>query len=529
MQPGLIDVAGGLGLFLLGMSIMTGGLKSLASDRLRHILASSTRSPGTGVITGALTTALIQSSSATTVAAVGFVDAGLLTFSEAIGIIFGANIGTTITGWLVALVGFKLKLGRAVLPVILIGVMVRLLGRRRWPAVGSALSGFGLIFVGIGLLQEGMSAFEGLVTPSVFPDNTFFGRLLLVVIGIAITVVMQSSSAGVATAMVALHAGSITLPQAAAMVIGMDLGTTLTAVLATLGGGIQARRTGFAHVVYNVLSASVAFFLLTPFLYLSQWLLPQSVSDNPEMILVAFHTTFNILVVFGVLPFTSQFAAFLTRLFPDAEEPLVRRLDPGLLKAADPAMDVVDATIRDIAREVLTVLNRCLSRPDATIDNERLSHFSDAISQTTAYVHAIQLRSDGAATLQTLVRSVHVLDHLNRLLRRLRDSKRHDSVRSSDNDLASLVSILIQMTQGLLESELLVDPVLAEIEKESNESITHQAREYRRQVIAQAIDNELGFKDAQKRMDAARWLRRIGYHLWRIAHHREGEVPLSQP
>ena len=529
MQPGLIDAAGGLGLFLLGMSVMTGGLKSLATDRLRQILARSTRSPGTGVITGALATAVIQSSSATTVAAVGFVDAGLLTFSEAIGIIFGANIGTTITGWLVALVGFKLKLGRAVLPLILLGVMIRLVGRGRWPAIGSALAGFGLIFVGIGTLQEGMAAFEGLVTPSSFPPNTFGGRLLLIAIGIAITVVMQSSSAGVATAMVALHAGSITLPQAAAMVIGMDLGTTLTAVLATLGGSIQARRTGFAHVIYNILSASVAFFLLTPFLHISEWILPDSFSDNPEVVLVAFHTTFNVMVVLGILPFTNRFAAFLTRLFPDAEEPLVRRLDPGLLTSADPAMDVVDATIRDIGREVLTVLKGCLSHAGEPVNSDQLETLSDAISQTTAYVHAIELRSESAATLQTLVRSVHVLDHLNRLLRRLRDSKRHHAIRSAESELQSLVMILIQMTEALLESDLLVDHLLADLEKESNHTIKTQARDYRRQVIAQAVSDQVAFKDAQKRMDAARWLRRIGYHLWRVAHHRESEVTLSQP
>ncbi|MCG8585358.1 MAG: Na/Pi symporter, partial [Pirellulales bacterium] len=204
MAWGVMHALGGLGLFLLGMTVMSEGLKSLAHDRLRALLSRFTRSPTTGAATGAITTAIIQSSSATTVAAVGFVGAGLLTFPQSLGIIFGANIGTTITGWLVAILGFKFKLGDAITPLILIGVFLRLFGSRRLSALGYALAGFGLIFVGIRMLQEGMQAFSGLVTPESFPDDTFTGRLLLVLIGVAITIVTQSSSAGVAAAMAAL-------------------------------------------------------------------------------------------------------------------------------------------------------------------------------------------------------------------------------------------------------------------------------------------------------------------------------------
>lgn len=243
MFNGILQAVGGLGLFLLGMSVMTGGLKAMADDRLRSTLAATTKGPVSGVCTGAVATAILQSSSATTVAAVGFVHAGLLTFSQALGIIFGANIGTTMTGWLVALVGFKLKLGEVMLPVIFVGMLFRLAGRGRIESVGTALAGFGLIFVGIGVLQDGMAAFHGVVTPDVFPPDTIIGRLLLVTIGVAITVVTQSSSAGVAAALTAVHAGTITLPQAAAMVIGMDFGTTITAAMATFRLGARGWRT----------------------------------------------------------------------------------------------------------------------------------------------------------------------------------------------------------------------------------------------------------------------------------------------
>ena len=185
---------GGLGLFLLGMLILTEGLNALAGNQLRRWLARYTKTPVSAAATGALTTAVIQSSSATTVTAVGIVGAGFLTFSQALGIIFGANIGTTITGWLVAIGGFKLDLGYIVLTLVLLGTMMRLFGGGRWPQIGWALAGFSLLFVGIETMQQGMEPLKGLVTPEDFPDDTLFGRFTLVLLGVAITLVTQSSS-----------------------------------------------------------------------------------------------------------------------------------------------------------------------------------------------------------------------------------------------------------------------------------------------------------------------------------------------
>ena len=251
MTSDILLAIGGLGLFLLGMIIMTEGLKDLAGPSLRRILARFTTNTASSAAAGAVTTAVIQSSSATTVTAIGFVGAGLMTFPQALGVIFGANIGTTMTGWLVALIGFKLDLGVAVLPIVLIGALLKMFGRGRVRPLGWALAGFSLLFIGIDAMQQGMEAFEGRVTPDNFPRDSLIGRLQLVLIGVAITLVTQSSSAGVATAMVALSAGAVSFPQAAAMVIGMDVGTTFTAYLATIGGSTAMRQTGYAHVIYK--------------------------------------------------------------------------------------------------------------------------------------------------------------------------------------------------------------------------------------------------------------------------------------
>ncbi len=266
MGPHIIQALGGLGLLLLGLTVLTDGLRSLAGDSAHKLLLGFTRSPVSGALTGAALTALLQSSSVTTVLTVGFVSAELIAFPQALGIVFGANVGTTATGWLVALFGFKLGIQSFLLPLLLVGMLMRMLGRARLASLGWALAGFAVLFLGIEAMQAGMAAFEGKLTPESFPPDTPGGRVLLVGIGMLVTAVTQSSSAGVAAALTALTAGAITLPQAAAMVIGMDIATTSTTALATLGGSAAARRTGYAHVIYNLLTGILAFFLLSPYL-----------------------------------------------------------------------------------------------------------------------------------------------------------------------------------------------------------------------------------------------------------------------
>jgi phosphate:Na+ symporter len=177
MAADIMLALGGVGLFLIGMIMLTEGLRGLAGKALRDVLARFTENPFSGAVSGALTTAVVQSSSATTVTAVGFVSAGLLTFPEALGVIFGANIGTTVTGWIVAILGFKLHLGEIILPVVLIGALLKLFGSGRLNFLGTALAGFSLLFIGIDAMQGGLAALEGVVTPSDFPEDTLPGRL----------------------------------------------------------------------------------------------------------------------------------------------------------------------------------------------------------------------------------------------------------------------------------------------------------------------------------------------------------------
>jgi phosphate:Na+ symporter len=519
-MEGILLAIGGLGLFLLGMSVMTDGLRAMAADRLRQFLARSTNSPLSGAITGAVSTAIVQSSSATTVAAIGFVGAGLLTFPQALGILFGANIGTTITGWLVALVGFKLKLGEILLPLILVGVMFRLFGRKQWQGLGNAIAGFGLIFVGIATLQDGMSTFSDVVTPASFPPDTFSGRLLLVLIGIMITVITQSSSAGVAMALTAVSVGSISLAQAAAMVIGMDIGTTVTALVATIGGSVQTRRTGWSHVIYNLMTGVGAFLLLTPYLKMLDYLAPNLVATDPEVALVGFHTLFNTVGVLAVLPFTSQFAALVTRLIPAEGNRLTSRLDSRMIETPDLAIAAVEATLRDLVADVFGQLALIMRGLDRIDDTEEVQ-IGEAIQSTQHYLSSILVAPDKEELFKRKQASIHVIDHLRRLMVRLREHSRIEAILSLDGLQKQVENVATTAERFATDPQSIDRQELAQLRR--NYQILKQTeKEIRRENMALAAGGEYDAKTAVKFTDAARALKRIGYHLWRIIRQMNG-------
>src|ERR1043165_2288566 len=218
-----ISVLGGVGLFLLGMTVMTEGLKALAGSALRTVLSKAAATPVRGSFWGALVTLLVQSSSATTMTTIGLVSAGLLTFPQGLGLVFGANVGTTGTGWLVALIGVRVSLTAAGLPMIFVGALTKLLARGRISGVGAALAGFGLVLFGLTTLQQGMGGLAERLHPADLPAvlegpdarwwSALFGVLVLVAIGLVMTALMQSSTAAVAVTLSAFYAGAIGLDQ----------------------------------------------------------------------------------------------------------------------------------------------------------------------------------------------------------------------------------------------------------------------------------------------------------------------------
>ncbi len=516
MTSNILLVFGGVGLFLLGMLVLTDGLRLLAGNTMRRALARFTTSVYSGAFTGALTTAAVQSSSATIVSTVGFVSAGLLTFSQALGIILGANIGTTVTGWMVAILGFKLKLGIVVLPLLLVGVLLKMFGTRRLSNFGWAITGFSLLFIGIDAMQRGMGFFEGMLTPNDFPDDTILGRIQLVFIGMAITVITQSSSAGVATSLVALDAGAISFAQAAALVIGMDVGTSFKSALATIGGSTATRRTGYAHVIYNIMTGVMACFMLAPFSAIAApWI--ASVGGNSQIALVAFHTMFNTIGVLLILPFTQPFAQMIIELVPERGPRLTRRLDGRLLKEPAAAIDALLATINDISIEQFNLLANLL-KPALTerIYETNLQSINDALGAARIFMEQVRVGPTDQVNLRRLLSCMHALDHLRRFNNRCGQIERIRSLQSEAR-LVRLSKLLQGSVNLILQSQ---EPaVLRKRLDRLRRLLRDQRRSYRDRVMRAMSCHQIDGDTALMRLDGIRWLHRVSYHVWRIVYH----------
>ncbi|WP_417677094.1 Na/Pi cotransporter family protein [Roseibium sp.] len=527
MYTSVLTALGGLGLFLLGMQLMTDGLRSLAGNRLRHILRTSTKTPRSGAVTGAIVTALLQSSSATTVATVGFVSAGLMTFPQALGVIFGANIGTTVTGWMVVILGFKLKLEVIALPLVFIGVLLKIFGPGAWKTFGTVLTGFSLLFVGISALQDGMAYFEGSVSPDIFPGDTWFGRFELVLIGAAVTIVAQSSSAGVATALVALTTGAITFPQAAALVVGMNVGTTATAVLATVGGSVATRRTGYAHVIYNLLTGVIAFFLLPLVGNIAQSLQAGPIGFDPQIGLVAFHSMFNILGVLLVIGVTPQFARLVTLLVPARGPDLAARLDQSLLKDPAAALDAARVTVRDINRSAMKYLSSLLGKPKPAHPERELETLEQAVETARSFAGEIRTQTTDGALYDEHRALFHDLDHLERLLHRCRQTERIATL-DADPVLYKKATDLRRALDAASQTDM--TPETAAHFNLLRKELRESRHSYRSETIDKASRDEIATDDAMARLDAMRWLHRVAYHIWRVTHHQlvaEGAIPAA--
>jgi len=347
----IFGLMGGLGLFLLGMRLMTDGLRLAAGNTLRTIIARSTSTVFRGLLSGAFITALVQASSALVVASIGFVNAGLMTLGQAITLIYGSNVGTTMTGWLVAVVGFDINIKALALPMLGFGMVLRVAGSgKRYGAMGEALAGFGLFFLGINELKFAFAGLSDTIHLDAVSGSGPLEMLLFVGFGFLLTFLMQSSSAALAITLTAASGGVVPLEAAAAMVIGANVGTTSTAVMATLGATSNAKRVAAAHVIFNLLTGVVAFLLL-PMMYshLADLALILRMDTGPATLLALFHTLFNILGVLLMLPLTKRMVKTLEGWFRSHEENEARPRYLDSTVASTPVM-AMHALGKELAR-----------------------------------------------------------------------------------------------------------------------------------------------------------------------------------
>ena len=331
MEYGFSDVLkllGSLGVFLFGMQVMSDALIKLAGNKMRSILASMTSNRVFGVFTGFLITSVIQSSSATTLMVVSFSNAGLLTLTESISVIMGANIGTTITAWLITILGFKVSMSAIALPLVGLGFGFTFAKKQQLKDWGSFIIGFALLFIGLQFLKEAMPDIKNnpeiLEFLSNYTNLGFLSVILFLLIGTVLTVVIQSSSATMALTLIMCAQGWIPFELAAAMVLGENIGTTITANLAAIVANYQAKQTARAHLIFNVIGVIWMLVLFYPFLKFVSWISMSMGSKSPHLEAAAipvaisvFHTTFNIINTFVLVWFINPIAKFVTRLVPE--------------------------------------------------------------------------------------------------------------------------------------------------------------------------------------------------------------------
>ena len=484
----IFSLLGSLGLFLYGMKIMSEGLEKFAGDRLRNILAAMTKNRVMGVLTGISVTALIQSSSATTVMVISFVNAGLMTLTQAIGVIMGANVGTTVTAWIISAIGFKVNVAAFALPLLAIGIPLVFSGNSQRKSIGEFVFGFSFLFMGLSFLQESAENLQvGNVVALMLAkvaDGGFFTIILFVIVEALVTMLVQASAATMAITLMLfdMNIPGFGLEQAAALAMGQNIGTTITAFIASLTGNTQARRAALAHMFFNVFGVIIVLFIFYPFCDAITWFVSNVLGtpDNDMFKLSAFHTAFNVFNTLILIWFVKQIEQFVCKVLPqkeEKEEPRLRFISGGLLSTAE--LSIIQAR-----NEIGVMAERCCRMTDmvrkalsAKKDNEfenlynRIEHYEQITdNMETEIADYLRKVSEGRLSAYTkmhiaqMLREVDELEsvgdsmyHLARTLSRKRqhepspftnEQKAHmeEMLNLTDKALGNMHSILLDNT-----------------------------------------------------------------------------------
>jgi len=453
-------LAGGIGLFLLGMQMMTDGLKMSAGKSLRQILKKSTRTPLRGILSGALITSMVQSSSAVTVASIGFVNAGLLNLTQAIRVAYGSNLGTTMTGWLVAIIGFGFQIKAFALPAICIGMLMTLFAKHgRYPAIGKAVAGFGLFFLGIELMKSGFAGLESLIVFDALQQGGITGLVVFVGAGFLMTLIMQSSSAAIAITLTAAAGGVVALPAAACLVIGANVGTTSTAALAAIGATPNARRVAAGHVIFNLVTGFVALVIL-PFILMAIDLFQQQsgMEGGPATFLALFHTIFNLLGIALMWPITGKLVRYLKQRFKAAEEDEARPkyLDKTLLGTPSLAHEALGKELERIQTISIRMAEDAINTeaslsPRLATDRFVMDRLIDAVADFTSELRRSDLPDEIAEALPLSMAATRYFSDVGELAQEI-DIRQSKKVSTISEDVDEVLAENRRLAISILES-----------------------------------------------------------------------------
>jgi phosphate:Na+ symporter len=534
-----VAIVGGIGFFLLGMAVMTDGLKALAGSALRIVLAKAAATSLSGTFWGAVVTLLVQSSSATTMTTIGLVSAGLLTFPQGLSLVFGANIGTTGTGWLVALLGVRISLTAYALPIVFAGALLKLIGKGRWAAGGAAVAGFALILVGLTTLQQGMGGLAEQLNPADLPAvlgepgvpwwSGALGVLALVATGIAMTTVMQSSTAAITVTISALFAGAVGLDQALALVIGQNIGTSTSSAMAAIGASNTAKRLAVAYIAFKLIAAAIALVL---FPVVVRLMVRAADSVDPVTLVAAYHTAYNVVGVALLLPLIGPFTRVIERIVPDRGSAFSRYLDPAALAAAPTV--AIEAARRTVAHALEAMCSQASPPRDETVARQA----SAALREVQAFLSKVTEPLPSDDERQWFIGTLHALDHVLRLAESLEASATIDASFDAPDERRA-VTLYTDAMRSTAESAALLGHVTAqhtaaaardgEKSIELIERIAGCSRElaglssrHRRTTLEAVASGTLTASDAIAHIDAVRLLDQRAHHAWRAAAHLAG-------
>ena len=558
-----ISVLGGVGLFLLGMTVMTAGLKALAGSALRTVLSRAAATPLRGSFWGAVVTLLVQSSSATTMTTIGLVSAGLLTFPQGLGLVFGANVGTTGTAWLVALIGVRVSLTAAALPMIFVGALIKLLTSGRLSGAGASLAGFGLVLFGLTTLQQGMGGLAERLHPADLPVvlagpgagwwRGMLGVLALVLIGLVMTALMQSSTAAVAVTLSAYFAGAVGLDQACALSIGQNIGTATSSALAAIGASTTAKRLAIAYVLFKLIAAAIALVL---FPVVTPLLVRASSTIDGATLLAGYHTAYNVVGVLVLLPLVDRFTRLVERILPERASPLTRYLDPSALATPIVAVEAVRRTIaRALAilcgsiEAALAAANRGEPVP-LRRDTVSLPEVAEALRRAQVFLSDVNGPPDSNDEQRWLTGTLHALDHASRMAETASGGVEYGTVRGGPDDaragrlcadaMQSAAAIagdvealpVIGQSSGATPASRSIDAAPGAATMPTEESLAQLKRcagelaelqpDHRRATLAAVANGTLPADAAMVRVDTLRSLAALSHHAWRSAAHLVG-------
>jgi len=513
-------IVGSVGLVLLGMAIMSEGLQALAGNRVKTLLSRFTGNPLTGVLTGTGITALINSSSATILATIGFVNAGLLTLAQAIGIIFGANLGTTSTAWIVALVGFKFHISTFTLPLIAAGALMKLFLSGKKTSIGMALAGFGLLFLGADMLQSYMRGAGDFINLTGYSFAYWNDRFILAGIGFLMTFLLQSSTVAIVTTLAALSSGAVNVEQAALLVVGLNTGKVYYGLLGYIGSSVNGKRSALVHIFFNLATGIILFALVDFFVPPVILLCGYFGTASPSIIICALHTAFNLLGIAFWLPIYRPIAGFMGRLIPQEGAVLTRFLDYKVASVPHVAVETARLTIIEVAKVVMTAIHELVAGKKPYGETiAPLKAVDSALVETRNYLSLIVSSPDANQVHRQHLDVIHAMEHLTHLVEACRESENVRTTAHSD--------FLRQLTLNQLgEFDEVIKWLRGERKSAPLQNVEHVSamfaetrRQKRTDMIADIAKGGMKPDEGFRNLEAMRWIDRIAYHIWRGIFH----------